>query len=154
MGQRYKKSAKLKKFRGLFLSKPLFTLLFIAFENGVDGLLGEFLGDETDEPDDRETAHHGDGTTVDRIDGIADEHVHHRKSHTPDKAGPDRGGGNTTPVETQHERSQEGTSQGTPRDTHQLGDERRRIQGDEQGDGDEEHDEHTHHHDLTTLHLL
>ena len=86
VGQRYKKSAKLKKFRGLFLSIAFFTLLFIALKDRADGLLREFLGKETDEPNHWETTHHGDGTAVDRIDGIADKHVHHRESHTPDEA--------------------------------------------------------------------
>ena len=113
------------------------TLLFVVLEDAVDG-----------------AANHGDGTTVDRVDGIADEHVDYGKTHTPDEASPDAGLCNTTPVETQHEGSQECTSQSAPGDTHQLSDERRRIEGDEQGDGNEEHDEHTHHHHLTTLDLL
>jgi len=85
------------------------TLLFVALEDAVDG-----------------AANHGDGTTVDRVDGIANEHVDYSKTHTLDEASPDAGLRNTTPVETQHEGSQECTSQSAPGDTHQLSDERRR----------------------------
>ena len=128
--------------------------LFVALEDAVDSLLGEFLGEQTHDNHHGEAADHGDGTTVDGVDGIANEHVDHCEAYTPNEACPDAGAGNTTPVEAQHKRSQEGTSQSAPRDTHELGNERRRVEGDEQGDGNEEHDEHAHHNHLTTLDSL
>ena len=141
------------KLRGSARGKQV-PLLVVAGEDAVNGLLGQFLRQQADQEDDREAANHGDGTTVDGIDGVAQQHVDDRKADTPHEAGPDAGCGDTTPVETQHERSQEGSCQCTPRDSHELGDERRGIEGDEQRDDDEEHDEHAHHHYLTALYLL
>ena len=82
----------------------------IALKDGVDGLLGKLLGQEADEPNNGEAADHSDGTAVDGVNGITSKHVDDRETYAPDKAGPDRACGDTTPVEAQHERSQESTS--------------------------------------------
>ena len=103
---------------------------------------------------DGEAANHGDGTAVDRIDGVAKEHVDNCQAYAPYEASPYRGGGDALPIETQHEGSEESTCQRTSGDTHELGNEGGGIQGDEQGDGDEEHNQHTHHHYLTALYFL
>ena len=108
------------------------TKLLIALEDRIDGFLRQLLGEEADEPDDGEAADHRDGTAVDGIDGVAGKHVDHRETHAPDKAGPDGSRRDPTPGESQHERSEERTGQSAPRDTHELGNERRGIQGDEQ----------------------
>ena len=106
--------------------------LLITLKDRVNRLLRKLLCKEADDPDDRESTHHCDSTAVDRIDGITGQHIDHRQTDAPDEASPYGGCGDTLGVETQHKRCEEGTSQRIPRDTHQLGDERRRIQGDEQ----------------------
>ena len=141
------------KLRGSARGKQV-PLLVVTGEDAVNGLLGQFLRQQADKYDDREAANHGDGTAVDGVDGVAQQHVDDRKADTPHEAGPDGDAGDTTPVESQHERSQEGSCQCTPRDTHELSDERGGIEGDEQRDDDEEHDEHAHDNDLTALNLL
>ena len=128
--------------------------LLIALENSIDGLLGEFLRQEADDPDYWEAAYHSDGTAVDGVDGVACQHVDDCQTDAPNEAGPDGDAGDSTPVETEHEGGEECACQCTPRDTHELCDERRGIQRDEQRDGYEEHDEHTHDDDLATLNLL
>ncbi len=126
----------------------------ITFKNGVNHLLGKLLRYQTDDPYNREAANHSDGSAVNGVDGIADDHVYHCEAYTPDEASPDGSLGDTTPVEAQHKRREERTSQRTPRDTHELCDERRRIQGDEQRDGNKKHNKYAHDYHLTTLDLL
>ena len=128
--------------------------LLVAFPNAVEFGLWQFLGHKADDEDNGEAADHGDGTTVDGVDGVAHEHVDHCEADTPDEACPYGSGGDAAPVETQEEWCEEGTSQSAPTDTHELGDECWRIEGDEHGNGDEEDDEHTHDDDLATLNLL
>ena len=106
--------------------------LLITLENRVYGLLWHLLRQQTDDPHHWEATHHSDGTTVDRIDGVASQHIDDGETHTPDETSPDGSCGHTTPVEAQHERCEESTCQCAPGDTHELGDERRRIEGDEQ----------------------
>ena len=50
----------------------------------------EFLGHKADDEDNGEAADHGDGTTINRIDGVAHEHVDHREADAPDEACPMR----------------------------------------------------------------
>ena len=128
--------------------------LLVALENPVDVGAVHLGCHEADNPDDGEAADHGDGAAVDGVDGVAHHHVDHGEAHAPDEAGPDAGGGDAAPVESQHEGCQEGAGQGSPRDAHKLGDERGRVQCDEQRDGDEEHDQYAHHDDLAALNLL
>ena len=89
-------------------------LLLIAQENLIHILLWQLRSEQAHKEHHREAPKHSNGTTVDGVDGIANEHVDHGEAHTPGKASPDRGRGDTTPIESQHERSQEGTSQRTP----------------------------------------
>ena len=63
--------------------------LFVALEDAVDSLLGEFLGEQTHDNHHGEATYHGDGTTVDGVDGIANEHVDHCEAYTPNEASPD-----------------------------------------------------------------
>ena len=62
--------------------------------------------------------------------------------------------GDALPIKPQQERSQKRACERSPADTHELSDERRRIQGYEHRNNDEEHDEHTHDNDLAALSLL
>ena len=128
--------------------------LLITLENLVDDAGVHLLRYETGNPADGETADHSDGTAVDGVDGVACQHIDNRQTDAPNEAGPDGDACDATPVETEHEGSEECACQCTPRDTHELCDERRGIQRDEQRDGYEEHDEHTHDDDLATLNLL
>ena len=129
--------AKLQKIRethNSFAENLLIMLerLFVALENTVDRLLGQFLRQQTDKPHNGEAADHRDGTTVDGVDGVAQKHVDNSETNAPDETCPDRGGGDATPVKTKHEGSKESTSKSSPRDTHQLGNERWRIQSNHQ----------------------
>lgn len=93
---------------GLFI---LFNvLLLIAFPNAVDFCLWQLLGEEADNQDNREAANHSDGTAVDGVDRITHEHVDYGEAHTPDEACPHSGCGDTSPIKTQKEGSEECTS--------------------------------------------
>ena len=122
--------------------------LLVTLENFIDDGVIHLLCQKADKEYNWESAQHGDGTTVDGIDRVTHQHVDDRQTNTPKEAGPYAGGGDATPIETKHEGSEECTSQCSPRNTHQLGDERWWIQGDKQGDGDEKHNQYAHHHDF------
>ena len=70
--------------------------------------------EEADEPDHGEAAQHGNGTAVDGVDWIAEQHVNDRQAYAPNEAGPYAGRRDTAPVEAQHERRKEGKSGGKP----------------------------------------
>ncbi len=53
----------------------------------------------TDNQHDGETANHGDSTAVDRIDGVAKEHIDDSQTNAPYETSPYRGGGDAFPVE-------------------------------------------------------
>ena len=128
--------------------------LLIAFEHLLDVALGELRTDEACNPADGEAAEHGKGTAVNRVDGVAHEHVDDRQAYAPNEASPDSSLRDAFPIESQHEGSKEGSSECTPGDAHQLSDESRRIERYHQADDDEEDDEDTHYDDLSALHLL
>ena len=90
------------------------SFLFIALEHLLDVALLEFRAEEAGNPNYREASYHSEGTAVNRVDGVAHEHVDDSNAHTPGEAGPYRGRGDAAPVETQHEGSEEGSGQGTP----------------------------------------
>ncbi len=46
-------------------------LLFVTFKDAVHRLTVHLLGDEAHDSDNGEAAHHGNGTTVNRVDGIS-----------------------------------------------------------------------------------
>ena len=76
------------------------VLLVITFEDAVNQLPVHLRCEEADEGNDNEAAHHRDGTAVDGVDGIADEHVDNRQSDTPCEASPYRSSCHTTPIQT------------------------------------------------------
>ena len=114
MGAKIQKFRETRKCFAENLQLDYREVLFVTLENAVDRLLRKLLREEADKPADGETAHHGDGSTVDGIDGIAHKHIDNRKTYTPDETSPDRGSGDATPVETQHEGSEERTCEGAP----------------------------------------
>ena len=71
------------------------------------------------------------------------------------EARPDCGRRYALPVEAVHERREERTGEAAPGDTHHLGDECRRVEGQSDGDDDEDGDQHTHDDELRLLaHIL
>ena len=122
----------------------MYRLLLITLPDAVQLCLWQLLGEEADKQHNGEASYHGDGTAVNWIDWVAHKHVDHGEADAPNETCPNRCSGDATPVETQEERCQECTSQGTPTDAHELGDERGRIECDEHRNDNEEHDEHTH----------
>ena len=91
-------------------------MLFVALPDAVQLCLWQLLGEEADKQHNGEAAYHGDGTAINRVDGVAHKHVDHGEADTPDEACPNGGSGDATPVETQEEWCKESTSQSTPTD--------------------------------------
>ena len=59
-----------------FLLFYLFTfLLLVALKDAVNGLLRQFLREQTHNPYHWEATHHSDGTAVNGIDGVANEQI-------------------------------------------------------------------------------
>ena len=83
---------------------------------------------------------HGDGTGIDRADEF-EEDVEDRKAHAEEERCPDGSFGDAFPVQAVQEGSKERSSQCTPGDSHQLGDEGRRINGQDDGENDEDNDQ-------------
>ena len=86
----------------------------VAAEHAVGINLRELRRDEADKHNHRESAQHGNRTAVDGIDGVAHHHVHDSQSYAPNEASPNAARSHTSPIEAQHEGSQEGTSQSAP----------------------------------------
>ena len=105
---------------------------FIAFEDTINGLSIHLLCHDANQPYYRKTAKHGDSSTVDGVDRITQKHVDYREPYTPDEAGPHSGCRHTTPVESEHEGSEEGSGKCSPRDAHELGDECWWVEGNHQ----------------------
>ena len=51
--------------------------------------MGELAREQADEPDDGEAAEHGDGTAVDGVNGVAENHIDNGEAHAPGETGPD-----------------------------------------------------------------
>ena len=65
------------------------SFLFIALEHLLDVALLEFRAEEAGNPNYREASYHSEGTAVNRVDGVAHEHVDDRQAYAPNEASPD-----------------------------------------------------------------
>ena len=86
----------------------------VTLEHGINICSLHLRGEEADKEDYGEAAKHGDGTAIDGIDRITKEHVDNGQTDTPDETSPYSSRRYAAPVKTEHERSQESTSQCTP----------------------------------------
>ena len=83
------------------------------------------------------------------------DHVGHGKADADGVAYPHGSLCNLLRVQAVHERCEERTGEAAPGDTHHLGDECRRVEGQSDGDDNEDGDQHTHDDELSLFaHVL
>ena len=71
-------------------------MFLVALENSIHAGLRHLMGKHTYQPNHRETAYHGNGTTVNGVDGVTSQHIYYSKSNTPHEASPHAHGGDAT----------------------------------------------------------
>lgn len=143
-------------------------LLVVAGEGLVHHLLVRLGGKQADHRHDDEPGHHGKGTAVDggleqrgegKGPGGVGDQVQAHENGAEQEGHPAGDLGRFFPVQAVQEGGQEGTGQGTPGHTHELGNEADGVlildDGDDHGDHHEDHDEAAHdEHGLSVVHLL